>query len=69
MDDCFEQEPTRRRTDDRGSNLIEYALLVALIVIACVAAASFFADATSEKMYESCDAIASAGDPTPTSCA
>ena len=34
---------------ERGASLVEYALLVALIAVVCVAAVSFFGGETSEK--------------------
>ena len=49
----------RCRGED-GSNLVEYALLVSLIMLACVAAASYFADATNTKMSTSSSAITNA---------
>ena len=37
----------RRPRTDRGASLVEYALLVALIALVCVAAVSFFGQQTS----------------------
>jgi len=64
MDDCLEQDQPRRQFDDRGANLVEYALLVALIVVVCIAATSYFASAANDKLISSCDAIAKAGEGT-----
>jgi len=33
---------------DRGASLVEYALLIALIAIACIVAVTFFGDATGD---------------------
>ena len=38
-----------RCTTDRGANLIEYALLVALIALVCMVAVTFIGQATSSK--------------------
>jgi Flp pilus assembly pilin Flp len=40
----------RRTGDDRGAGLVEYAMLMALIVIVCFAAVTFFGEQTSSKM-------------------
>ncbi len=34
---------------DRGASLVEYALLVALIAVVCIAAITFLGEAASEK--------------------
>jgi pilus assembly protein Flp/PilA len=39
-------------TDDRGASLVEYALLVALIAIVCVAAMTLLGDSSSSKFDE-----------------
>lgn len=36
------------RDDERGASLVEYALLVALIAIVCIAAVTALGEATSE---------------------
>ena len=46
----------RFRGED-GANLVEYAMLVSLIMLVCVAAASYFADSTNTKMSTSSSAI------------
>ncbi|HEX4819841.1 MAG TPA: Flp family type IVb pilin [Acidimicrobiales bacterium] len=38
-----------RRDDDRGASLVEYALLVALIAVVCIAAISLLGGAASDK--------------------
>ena len=60
-----------RCSGDDGGNLIEYSLLIALIALVCISAASFFAEATSDKMVCSGSAIIAAGDNSanaPTNC-
>jgi Flp pilus assembly pilin Flp len=44
---------------DRGSNLVEYAMLVALIVVVCLGALTFFGQSATGKM--SCVSSAIAG--------
>jgi pilus assembly protein Flp/PilA len=38
---------SRTEQDDRGAALVEYALLIALIVLVCVVGVQFFGTATS----------------------
>jgi Flp pilus assembly pilin Flp len=38
--------------DERGAGLVEYAMLIGLIVIVCVAAVSLLGDATNEPYSE-----------------
>jgi Flp pilus assembly pilin Flp len=52
------ENPHARRKDDAGGGLVEYALLITLIFLAALASVTFFAEAASSKLYESCDAIA-----------
>ncbi len=40
---------TSRVDDDRGASLVEYALLVALIAVVCIAAVTLLGSAASEK--------------------
>jgi pilus assembly protein Flp/PilA len=42
----------RYGTDERGASLVEYALLVALIAVACIAAVSFLGGSAEEKFNE-----------------
>ncbi len=38
---------------ERGASLVEYALLVALVAVACIAAVTFFGDATGASLSRS----------------
>jgi len=38
-----------RRDDDRGASLVEYALLVALIAVVCIAAISLLGGSAADK--------------------
>ncbi|MCC5952130.1 MAG: Flp family type IVb pilin [Acidimicrobiia bacterium] len=49
-----------RTSTDRGASLVEYALLVALIAVVCIAAVTFLGEAASEKFEEVSDAISGA---------
>lgn len=40
------------RLDDRGASLVEYALLVALIAIVCIAAVTALGETTSTQFSE-----------------
>ncbi len=44
--------------DDRGSSLVEYALLTALIALVCIAAVVTFGSKTAGKMLASASSIA-----------
>jgi len=57
--ESFPSHVQRFRGED-GSNLVEYALLVSLIMLVCVSAASFFAEANNTKMSASASAITNA---------
>jgi pilus assembly protein Flp/PilA len=50
---------TRFTETDRGASLVEYALLVALIAVVCIAAVTFLGDSAQEKFSEVGDSIAS----------
>jgi hypothetical protein len=57
---------TRRRHDERGANLVEYALLIALIAIVCIGAVSMFGGETSDGprgVNRSASMIVNAGTP------
>ena len=41
-----------RFNDDRGASLVEYALLVALIAVVCIAAVTFLGQAASSNFDE-----------------
>ena len=43
---------TSRIDDERGASLVEYALLVALIAIVCIAAVTALGESASEKFSE-----------------
>ena len=49
-----------RTSSDRGASLVEYALLVALIAVVCIAAVTFLGSAASSKFEDVGDAINSA---------
>lgn len=51
--------PLVRRFDDRGANLVEYALLIALVVIACIGALSYFAGGTTDMFADVCEEVGS----------
>ena len=44
-------EPVNRLNGDLGGNLVEYSMLLALILIACLAAVSMFGRVTTSKTY------------------
>ena len=48
---------TSRVDDERGASLIEYALLVALIAVVCIAAVTALGETTSQKFDEVDSAI------------
>jgi pilus assembly protein Flp/PilA len=48
---------TSRIDDERGASLVEYALLVALIAVVCVAAVTALGSTTSQKFSEIDSAI------------
>jgi pilus assembly protein Flp/PilA len=51
----------RRRDDDSGASLVEYALLVGLIAIVCIAAVGFMGNATSSQYSQIGGSLAAAG--------
>jgi pilus assembly protein Flp/PilA len=44
---------------ERGASLVEYALLVALIAVVCIAAVSFIGDSANDKFSEVGESISS----------
>ena len=46
-----------RINDDSGASLVEYALLVALIAVVCIAAVTFLGEAASSNFQEVGDSI------------
>lgn len=64
--DAVAAERPRRRHDERGANLVEYSLLLALIAIVCIAAVSMLGGETDEGprgITRSADSIVNAGTP------
>ncbi len=53
---CFSFSPFRTRSD-RGASLVEYALLMALIALACFAALRFFGTSMSSRYSISASSI------------
>ena len=49
-----------RYNDDRGASLVEYALLVALIAVVCIAAVTFLGETASTQLSNVGTAISSA---------
>lgn len=47
--------------DDRGASLVEYALLVALIAVACIVAITFLGDEASDNFSRTGSAVNEAG--------
>ena len=47
-----------RRSSERGASLVEYALLLALIAVVCIAAVSFLGKSGSTKLRGAGDGIA-----------
>ena len=47
---------------ERGSSLVEYALLLALIALVCFAAVDFFGSSTGASLDRSSSSIISAGE-------
>jgi Flp pilus assembly pilin Flp len=46
-------EPTRRCTGDDGASLVEYALLLALIVVVCIGAVTFLGTSLDDSLSTS----------------
>jgi len=51
----------RLHRGERGASLVEYALLVALIALVCLAAVTYFGSATSGRLSSNASSISSAG--------
>jgi Flp pilus assembly pilin Flp len=49
--------PCRRRQDERGSSLVEYCLLVALIALVAVGGVVAFGEARDQMFHRSASAI------------
>jgi len=55
------QDAIRRRiTDDRGASLVEYALLLALIVMVCIGAMTVLGTATGDSVSRTADSVTAA---------
>ena len=50
-----------RRNDEEGASLVEYALLVALIALVCIAAITQFGGSNGSGLDRSADSIVNAG--------
>jgi len=46
-----------RESDERGASVVEYALLVALIAIACLVAVTFFGSATGDSFSRTASSV------------
>ncbi len=50
-DNAARQTPVSRRCHgDQGTNLVEYAMLISLILVVCLSAVSFFGNKATKKM-------------------
>lgn len=49
------------RAKERGASLVEYSLLIALIALVCVAAVTYFGEATGAALDDSAVAVRDAG--------
>ena len=68
-DESFGREAHQRLSGDEGSNLVEYAMLMALIVVVCLSAVQMFANNANKKFSCSSSSIAAAGtNAAPVSC-
>jgi Flp pilus assembly pilin Flp len=50
-----------RRDDDRGSSLVEYALLLGLIAMVCIVALGFLGESVSSGVNSAGDGLSTAG--------
>lgn len=50
----------RHAQEDRGAALVEYAFLLVLIVVVCIAAVTFLGSATSNSASRSANSVAAA---------
>jgi pilus assembly protein Flp/PilA len=59
-----------RGDEDRGASLVEYALLLALIAVVCIAAVTFLGKSASNQYsrFGTCWDQAGSGAPTPATC-
>jgi Flp pilus assembly pilin Flp len=54
---AYVRASTFLRRDDRAASLVEYALLVALIALVCIAAVTTFGSKTGSSFRSSADAL------------
>jgi pilus assembly protein Flp/PilA len=54
------REPAHRFHGDTGASLVEYALLLALIVVVCIGAVSFLGNTVGSNMSSSASSITAA---------
>ena len=50
----------RRFVDERGASLVEYALLLALIAVVCIAAVTLLGSQTGDSISRTADSVAAA---------
>lgn len=55
-------EKVRRRRDELGASLVEYALMVALIAVVCIGAMQYFGSANGSGLNRSAECIKAAQD-------
>ena len=65
-----QQVPVRRRLEELGAGLVEYALLLALIAAVCIGAVGYFGQSNDTGLNRSKDCIEAAydGNPVPANC-
>jgi pilus assembly protein Flp/PilA len=51
------REPTSRCTGDAGASLVEYALLLALIVVVCIGAVTYLGNTVGNSMSSSASKV------------
>ena len=63
-------QQVRRRWDELGASLVEYALMLALIAVVCIGAVQFFGSSNGSGVNRSADCIeaAYAGEALPANC-
>jgi Flp pilus assembly pilin Flp len=59
--DSTARKPKRRLVRDQGSSLVEYALLVSLIALVCIASLVYFQKSTATKLSTASNSIVTAG--------
>jgi Flp pilus assembly pilin Flp len=70
MIDFLHNVVARLRHDDKGASLVEYALLISLIAVACIGALTFFGNGSGNSLNHSSDCVeaAYAGEVIPDDC-